>query len=315
MPIPHPHGGSGSPLFLGRYFEGDRLPQAAVTDAGGMGFDYVSVPLNVGDPDFVESMLSVEAKICQSSLVGRVSSVSDLKPQLSWARYLSTYGVSLPSLAEMETESDLVDYAALLKREVVTTATPSQQWQEVPSGMWSQWNTLRSLLNHPLSLTVALSLSQDLGPCPDRWLGEPVRVVIVSSDLLTGAGTIGTPTHERLLLALVQRKAQVLLRPATDDLVGPLKAAVVALYQKMPPSSAYEKYCEPYLDILQQPLQPLKVRTFSSFPAGLGVSRMIWTIRPTLLSRRTSPSTCYMSMQLQSAWLIGALLRGMRSCR
>ncbi|KAF4701675.1 Protein arginine N-methyltransferase 5 [Perkinsus olseni] len=257
MPIAHPHGGV-SPLYLGRCFDGDRLPQAAVTDAGGMGFDYIAVPLNVHDADAVDSMLSIEAKVCQSSLVGRITSVSQLQPQLSWARYLSTYGVCLPSLAQMETEADLANYAAMLKREVVTTATPSQQWQKVPSGMWAQWNALRSLLNHPLSLTIALSLSQDLGPCPDRWLGEPVRVVIISSDLLTGAGTIGTPAHQRLLVALMQRKAQVLLQPAADDLAGPLKAAVSALYHKMPSPSGYEKYCEPYYDILQQPLQPLK---------------------------------------------------------
>ncbi|KAF4732262.1 Protein arginine N-methyltransferase 5 [Perkinsus olseni] len=280
MPIAHPHGGV-SPLYLGRCFDGDRLPQAAVTDAGGMGFDYIAVPLNVHDADAVDSMLSIEAKVCQSSLVGRITSVSQLQPQLSWARYLSTYGVCLPSLAQMETEADLANYAAMLKREVVTTATPSQQWQKVPSGMWAQWNALRSLLNHPLSLTIALSLSQDLGPCPDRWLGEPVRVVIISSDLLTGAGTIGTPAHQRLLVALMQRKAQVLLQPAADDLAGPLKAAVSALYHKMPSPSGYEKYCEPYYDILQQPLQPLKVSGSSSNQFSVDSAAMqAWLVLP-----------------------------------
>ncbi|KAF4678111.1 Protein arginine N-methyltransferase 5 [Perkinsus chesapeaki] len=256
MPLTHSNG-AVPPLYLGRWFDGDGqvLPQSAVSVAGSQGFDYISLPLKLADFEVVNGILSVEAKICQSSIVGRVTSVDDLKPQLSWARYLSTYGICLPTL---DRETDLVNYAAVLKREVLSASTPSQQWQEVPSDMWEEWSTLRGLLNHPSSVTIALTLSQDIGSCAERWLGEPVRVVIVSSDLLTGAGTIGTPAHQMLLMQLIRRKAQVLLKPASDDLVLPLKAAVDGLYHRMPPPSSYDRYCEPYYDILQQPLQPLK---------------------------------------------------------
>lgn len=96
------------------------------------------------------------------------------------------------------------------------TADATQVNQE---DTWQWWNAFRCAANFEKKLSIALELSADL-PDPeaiDRWLGEPVKCLIVPTHLFT-TNKKGFPvlpkTHQMVIRQFLRQKAQILISGA-----------------------------------------------------------------------------------------------------
>lgn len=117
---------------------------------------------------------------------------------------------------------------------------------------------------HP-KISVVLELTADLPSDEElaRWLGEPVRAVIISTDIFL-TNRKGYPTlsqrHQRFFIDLLQYNVQFYLkgRPRHNDCrLLPYVQYLYHLHSKKPPMDAKSRFEAPYLDYLQAPLQPL----------------------------------------------------------
>lgn len=92
----------------------------------------------------------------------------------------------------------------------------AQDTQEDP---WHWWNSFRCAANFEKKLCVALELSADLpdSAAVDRWLGEPVRCLIVPTHLFMtnkkGFPVLPKP-HQMVIRQFFRQKAQVLISGA-----------------------------------------------------------------------------------------------------
>ncbi|DAZ97411.1 TPA: hypothetical protein N0F65_011295 [Lagenidium giganteum] len=129
---------------------------------------------------------------------------------------------------------------------------------------WEAWDALRSMCEYHPKVGVALELTADL-PSPEelkRWLGEPVRAVIVPTDIFL-TNRKGYPAlsqrHQRFVMELFQYKIQFYLkgRPHHRGRFLPYVQYLHYLHSKKPAVDAKALFEAPYLDYLQAPLQPL----------------------------------------------------------
>jgi len=152
------------------------------------------------------------------------------------------------------------------------------------NGGWQAWNRFRTLCGHHQRLWVALEFTEG-GAAGlterdvDRWLGEPVRFVIVPPAAFV-ANKQGFPVlpklYKALLLGLFKHKVQVILsvpqggsgqekppdpqegsEAAAIDICGPRLSYVARLFQSLPTLTAAQRFAHSHLDCLQAPLQPL----------------------------------------------------------
>eukprot|EP00434_Breviolum_minutum_P028225 symbB.v1.2.024969.t1/scaffold2401.1/size80084/1 len=134
---------------------------------------------------------------------------------------------------------------------------------------WNSWNDLRLLCDQNPRLQVCLEFTADL-PETDlelqRWLGEPVRSVIIPSDAFL-TNKQGFPVlskrHKAFLMQLFRNKVQVILQGLPEGNVKETETEkylhyVARLFQSRPAPTAQEQFEQPYHDYLQAPLQPLQ---------------------------------------------------------
>lgn len=94
----------------------------------------------------------------------------------------------------------------------VAEVVPSQQLS--PTDPWHWWNRLRCFCSHNSKLGVILEIPAVLPPqeCIDRWTGEPVRAVLLSTKVFQ-TNKRGYPAlskaHQAVLTAFFQLNVQV----------------------------------------------------------------------------------------------------------
>lgn len=293
-------------LYVGReYNKADVELRKLLRGASEAKFDFVVIPLFEKPPDEAEpaaseyklrpstnSDLALDSKTWGSAVVGTISSWIDpdtkstmeqqtvcreaLQQELAWASHLGVYGIILPAPAHAHCELYASSVGRLLLGGICTTQLmlriPLIRYSEVddaPVDGWDVWNNFRTFCDFNSRLQVALELTADL-PSTDRelerWFAEPVRAVIVPTDVFV-TNKEGFPVlskrHRQVLLTFFKYRVQVILQGLPDGAEGEADTSkylhyVARLFQSRPPLSAQEQFELPYRDYLQAPLQPLQ---------------------------------------------------------
>lgn len=289
--------GNPDPLNIGRGLvsPGDDLKETlnkAATDK----FDFVAIPLAAPGgqgtgADFqpsVASDLVLSTSAWGAAVVGCVSDglvppprglgpapgcgALALETELRWAGHLGLHSVLLPppgrggfGYARAVNEvllSGCLDAGASEGRPMPLALRVSAG----PSG-WRSWNAFRTLCDYHCRLAVALEFGPEvLGDDLEiqRWICEPVRFLILSTDLFL-QNKHGFPVlpkkHKALLLELFRHPGVhvILSAPqgAVDADLSQFQNYVAQLFQSKPPLTLAEQFGLSHLDRLQAPLQPL----------------------------------------------------------
>mmetsp|Transcript_19456 Transcript_19456/g.35270 ORF Transcript_19456/g.35270 Transcript_19456/m.35270 type:complete len:628 (-) Transcript_19456:168-2051(-) len=277
---------------------------AALRKAGQQRFDFVALPLAAPNGEgvgcdfqpFVESDLALEGSDWSEKVVGFASEslgpsatrsaergqkfvLEALETEIRWAAHLGLKGIVLPQpggSAPGKGRDRCGSYARSINELLLTnifggTGAPGEMIisVRVPAGGegWLEWNRLRTLCDHHSRLTVALELTPHL-PGNDRdlerWLGEPVRFVVVPLEvfLLNPSGYPVLPKRYKALVSrLFRQQVQVVISSPADAGAADMNAHlnyIARLFQGLPPPSEAELFCQTHKDCLQAPLQPLK---------------------------------------------------------
>lgn len=287
-------------------------------------FDFVALPLaavggqGVGaafQPS-VASDLALDAATWQSSVIGAVSEGLDpdaaenadaaevrramLETELRWASHLGLRGVLL---AAPSPDGRGSGYARALNELLLEGLFAEHQSEESPAPIalrvpvsgkgWLAWNRFRMACDHHPRLAVAIELTKDKawkGAKAERelqrWLGEPVRFVVIHADAFL-TNPQGYPVLPRSLKALLlglfrHRDLQVIIaapgeaaEPPGEGAGAPAVAGeaaeavaspgteallnyVARLFQGQPQPTSVERFSSSHFDTLQAPLQPLQ---------------------------------------------------------
>jgi len=130
---------------------------------------------------------------------------------------------------------------------------------------WEWWNRLRTLTRPTTKLAVALELTADLPTQPEavaRWLGEPVRAVIVPTSIFLinskGYPVLSKP-HQAVVKRILKYDPQFMLKgnvPSGKN-IAQYYNYLQHLHKTQPELGPVEKFAVGYEDYLQSPLQPL----------------------------------------------------------
>lgn len=91
--------------------------------------------------------------------------------------------------------------------------------EETQGDTWNSWHSFRSIANFEKKLSLALELTADLPDSTviERWLGEPVKCLIVPTHLFMtnkkGFPVLPKP-HQMVIRQFFRQKAQVLISGA-----------------------------------------------------------------------------------------------------
>lgn len=132
---------------------------------------------------------------------------------------------------------------------------------------WHVWNTVRTLCGEHPNLGIALQLTQDLPArgVLERWVAEPVRVVLLSTSSYV-TNKVGYPVlsrrHQDFIKMMFTMRPFFALTGRAHKVKGgegyrPFVQYLAHLFGKMPGATEAENYEAPYHDYLQSPLQPL----------------------------------------------------------
>nr|CAG4640678.1 EOG090X028A [Eulimnadia texana] len=138
--------------------------------------------------------------------------------------------------------------------------------ETVPSDMedtWQWWNSLRTIADFEKKLGLALELSADL---PDeeilnRWLGEPVRCLVIPTHLFLtnkkGFPVLSKP-HQIAVRRFLRQKAQILVSGSLrHQHYKHYQQYLDHLWQVGFEEDPLQRFAHGYEDYLQFPLQPL----------------------------------------------------------
>eukprot|EP01089_Gocevia_fonbrunei_P005626 TRINITY_DN1610_c0_g1_i1.p1 TRINITY_DN1610_c0_g1~~TRINITY_DN1610_c0_g1_i1.p1 ORF type:complete len:656 (-),score=154.69 TRINITY_DN1610_c0_g1_i1:61-1932(-) len=206
----------------------------------------------------------------------RTNSVKIFKQEVAWASHLSLPAVLLPtpsfnsptfaqtvnqSLGGLSYMQLLVKIPLISPQLLLQKGDPSY---DITTDSWEWWNGVRTHAEYSPNLLAALELTANLPS--DRilrkWLGEPVRAVILSTDLFQ-TNRKGYPTlskrHQDFIIQLFKRKVQFVISGSAKHPEGllPYQQYLRYLNKHQPPLTEQESFEGPYLDYLQAPLQPL----------------------------------------------------------
>lgn len=204
----------------------------------------------------------------------RLASEKVLKQEVAWATHLSVSAALLP------TPSNRCPNYARTLNQCAIQAQYLQFWVRVPltkrvpprddvadddqPSSWDDWNALRSLCEFNPKVSVALEITADLPSAEHlkRWLGEPVKAVIIPTDIFL-TNRHGYPAlsqrHQSLLFELFRFNIQYYLsgKPRHQGRLLPYVQYLHFLFSKKPSMDPKALFEAPYLDYLQAPLQPL----------------------------------------------------------
>lgn len=161
-----------------------------------------------------------------------------LEQQLDWANHCSAYGTIIPT----PSVSSIVPYAGFIAR-YMADSTSTRLWVRIPLSVmqdgievdgWDIWNHLRqsvgiSTVGVALVMTELHSFSD---VSLDRWMAEPVHVVVIPTSWLelSGAWTIrdlGLP-KKRFLEKLMRQKVQLIIDDGIGDYAAMCSPVTVA---------------------------------------------------------------------------------------
>jgi len=207
----------------------------------------------------------------------RINSEHALRQELMWATHLS-----LPAVQFNLTSYNCANSASLLNQFLGPTCA-LLFWISVPlcaprppdaaddddyegtaaADPWEWWNRLRSLCRPSPKLAVALELTADL-PSPTklgRWLGEPVRAVIVPTHVFL-RNKKGYPVlpkaHQAVIKRLLKFDPQFVIKGnVAKGGFAPYLKYLQHLHTTQPDVGVIAKFAAGYEDYLQAPLQPL----------------------------------------------------------
>jgi type II protein arginine methyltransferase len=132
---------------------------------------------------------------------------------------------------------------------------------------WEIWNAIRILCGEHPNLGVALELTAELPSraALERWVAEPVRVVLLSTTAYV-TNRVGYPVlsrrHQDFIKTMFNMRPFFALTGRAQKVKGgegyrPFVQYLAHLFGKMPGASEVETFESPYYDYLQAPLQPL----------------------------------------------------------
>jgi protein arginine N-methyltransferase 5 len=294
-------------LYVGREYSGtDGQLRDTLKAASEAKFDFVVIPLFEQPREGVEpadheyqlqpstaSDLALDSKTWGSAVVGTLSTWIDpdpkstleqqtvcreaLQQELAWASHLGVYGIILPSPSQPHCELYASSVGRLLLGGIYTTQLMLRipLTRELSDGTqidgWNMWNNFRLFCDSNARLQVALELTANL-PSTDRelhrWLAEPVRAVIVPTDVFL-TNKQGFPVlskrHKNLLSVFFRHRVQVIIQGIPEgssdedkDETSKYLHYIARLFQQRPTLSPQEQFELPYHDYLQAPLQPLQ---------------------------------------------------------
>ncbi|KAK3907651.1 Protein arginine N-methyltransferase 5 [Frankliniella fusca] len=135
--------------------------------------------------------------------------------------------------------------------------------KEKENNPWEWWNIFRSVCNYNRRLGVALEVSADLPATEEieRWLGEPVRCLILPTSLFL-TNKKGYPVlskaHQTLLRKFVPLGVQIVVTGSVvHGSVQYYQQYIDHLWQNVRLSDPLVGFARGYEDFLQCPLQPL----------------------------------------------------------
>lgn len=172
------------------------------------------------------------------------------------ARCLSSHGGKMKSNQAFWIQVPLVD-----QLKTVVGLSSQESPREDP---WEWWNRLRTLFGNERKLCVALVLTESLPSSSvlDRWFGEPIKAVVIPTDVFT-ANRRGFPvlkrSHQEFLKRFLKLEVQLILTGAcrVDTGIQSYYQYLDHLYQSRPPPTGMDSFAKGYNDYLQNPLQPL----------------------------------------------------------
>lgn len=214
----------------------------------------------------------------------RKNSEMALKQELNFVAHLGLPAVILPLKS-----SQTVNLARVLNDHILSSYCPQQFWIHVPllsakdqadrvfegedddmdsrevEDTWRWWNTFRSLCDSSKKLDVMLEMTADI-PSEEviqRWLAEPVRVVLVSTRLFL-TNKKGYPVlskaHQAFLRRFFKLDVQVVLTGTDrhpDKGIRCYQQYLDHLWQTQEPQDPVSEFAKGFEDYLQCPLQPL----------------------------------------------------------
>lgn len=229
----------------------------------------VGIVTDTAEPDYDEGSCG-SSPSGASTLVEAENRRANLEAELRWSAHLGVANALLPP----PRHSSCASYARTINELILGNAFASTHLcVRIPmidkrSGAdgWKAWNRLRSLCEHHARLYVALELTSELPSTDrelDRWLGEPVKFVVVPTSVFL-SNKSGHPVLPKRLKALVaglfRRQVQVIISGADGatevDTAGHV-LYIARLFQSQPTLTGVEAFAQSHLDTLQAPLQPL----------------------------------------------------------
>eukprot|EP00124_Ichthyophonus_hoferi_P000328 Ihof_evm24s11 gene=Ihof_evmTU24s11 len=217
----------------------------------------------------LDSNNNIERRIAQAAM----------QQELGWTEHLGLPVVMLPAPSAQS-----VNYARTINTHLLEPTT-CQYWVNVPltvpaqlegaegassttrseADPWQWWDQFRTICDHSLKLFVALELTPDLpsDEVLDRWLGEPVKAVLVPASLYLTNGK-GFPVlskkHQQFLKKLMKFNPQLVLtgEPGHEKGLSVYFQYFDYLHKQVQEEcSTVDNFVRGYEDYLQAPLQPL----------------------------------------------------------
>ncbi|XP_076246806.1 protein arginine N-methyltransferase 5 [Calliopsis andreniformis] len=222
--------------------------------------------------------ISPHIKVDSKNLIVQKNSEQSLIQELSLASHLGLVGVTFKLMNGIESNSNL----ARIICDQVTSSCTLQVWIQIPmenpvkqaysyreqecnsvESPWEWWNAFRIICDYHRKLCVALVVSHDL-PDPeeiDRWLGEPVKCLILPTTLFI-TNKKGYPVLSKAHQSLIKRfsalEVQFILTGANRyQNISYYHNYLEYLWKGCQADGLYERFARGYEDYLQCPLQPL----------------------------------------------------------
>ncbi|XP_031846759.1 protein arginine N-methyltransferase 5 [Nomia melanderi] len=206
------------------------------------------------------------------------NSEETLNQELALARHLGLVGITFKLMGGIEHNANL----ARIICDKVTSSCTLQVWIQIPmenpvkqaysyrkqeyssiESPWEWWNAFRIICDYDRKIGIALIVSHDLPEQEeiDRWLGEPVKCLIVPTTLFI-TNRKGYPVlskaHQTLIKKFSMLEVQFVLTGANrHQNISYYHNYLEYLWKSCQINGPVERFARGYEDYLQCPLQPL----------------------------------------------------------
>ncbi|XP_076286299.1 protein arginine N-methyltransferase 5 [Lasioglossum baleicum] len=222
--------------------------------------------------------LSQYIKVDSKNPIIKRNSEETLNQEIALARHLGLVGITFRLMGGIERNANL----ARIICDKVSSACTLQVWIQVPmenpikeaysyrneecyliESPWEWWNAFRIVCDYDRKIGVALIVSHDLPEQEeiDRWLGEPVKCLIVPTTLFM-TNKKGYPVlskaHQTLIKKFSVLEVQFVLTGANrHQNISYYHNYLEYLWKSCQVNGPVERFARGYEDYLQCPLQPL----------------------------------------------------------